>query len=266
MTTHFSRVTESPGDLVTQQAVRMIEARYSLARHHCQGKDLLEIGCGPGLGLGYLAKSGARRVVGGDYTADMLHSANRHYGGSINLLRLDAHALPFAGDSFDVAILFEAIYYLADPGAFLDECRRVLRDHGTLIVCSVNREWQDFNPSPYSTSYHSASELLTILTEHGFQTELFGAFPASIGSLKQKVVSLIRRTAVSLHLIPGSMKGKAWLKRLFYGSLIPLPAELTPSADEELPESLVDQGVLVPLSRGTPASQYAVLYAIGHLP
>ena len=264
MITHFSKVTESPGDLVTRQAVHMMETRYSLARHHCQGKDVLEVGCGPGLGLGYLSQ-GARRIVGGDYTGDMLNTANRHYQNRINLLRLDAHALPFADASFDVAVLFEAIYYLADPGRFLDECARVLREHGTLIICTVNREWPDFNPSPYSTSYPSASELLTLLTDHGFQTEMFGAFPASTDSLKQKVVSLIRRTAVAFHLVPGSMKGKAWLKRLFYGSLIPLPAELAPTASNGLQESPVDQGVLVPLSGDTHASRYTVLYAIGRL-
>ncbi|MBF8267525.1 MAG: putative methyltransferase [Dehalococcoidia bacterium] len=260
MTVDYSKVTENPGDMVTRRALQMVVTRYSLARQHCQDKDVLEIGCGPGLGLGYLAQ-GARRVVGGDYTAGMVRTAQRHYRGRFSILRLDAHALPFAGGSFDVAILFEAIYYLADPGKFLDECRRVLRKDGILIVCTVNREWPDFNPSPSSTTYYSAPELLALLTEHGFQTEMFGAFPASTDSLARKVVSLIRRTAVSLHLIPGSMKGKAWLKRLFYGRLTPLPAELSPEAAE----GLSGEGALVHISEEAPASQYTVLYALGRL-
>ena len=85
-----------------------------------------------------------------------------------------------------------------------------------LIVCSVNKSWSAFNPSPFSTAYYSAPELFALFTEHGFRTEIFGAFPTTTDSLLRKVVSLIKRTAVSLHLIPRSMKGKQWLKRIFF--------------------------------------------------
>ena len=108
----------------------------------------------------------------------------------------------------------------------IEECRRVLREPSAFIMYSVNKSWSDFNPSPFSTAYYSAPELFTLLTEHGFQTELFGALPTITDSSTRKMVSLIKRTAVSLHLIPGSMKSKQWLKRIFYGKLACLPAEL----------------------------------------
>jgi hypothetical protein len=37
----------------------------------------------------------------------------------------------------------------------------------------------------------------------------------------------IKRLAVKLHLIPGSLRGRAYLKRIFMGKLIPLPNEIT---------------------------------------
>jgi ubiquinone/menaquinone biosynthesis C-methylase UbiE len=205
-------------------------------------------------------------VVGGDYDAGMVRTAQRTYRGRVGVVHLDAQALPFADRSFDVALLYEAIYYLPDPGKFLDECRRVLREPSMLIVCSVNKGWSDFNPSPFSTTYYSASELFALFTEHGFQTELFGAFSSTTDSLSRKAVSLIKRTAVSLHLIPGSMKGKQWLKRIFYGRLIPLPAELSPEPAQGLYKGQADSGALMPISSEGSTGQFKVLYAVGRLP
>ena len=152
MPSDFTGVTENPGDLITGEALQMVVTRYSLALQHSKNKDVLELGCGPGVGLGYLA-SQARRVIGGDYDANMVSTAQRTYNGRVGVVQLDAQELPFADRSFDVVILYEAIYYLPDPGKFLNECRRLLREPGTLIVCPVNKSWADFNPSSYSITY-----------------------------------------------------------------------------------------------------------------
>ena len=140
------------------------------------------------------------------------------------------------------------------------------RESGTLIVCSVNNSWSDFNPSPFSNTYYSAPELFALFTEHGFRTELFGAFPTTTDSLSRKMVSLIKRTAVSLHLIPGSMKSKQWLKKIFYGRLTPMPIELNSEPAQGLQENQTDSGTLVPISGETSTDQYKVLYAVGRLP
>jgi SAM-dependent methyltransferase len=141
------------------------------------------------------------------------------------VLRLDAHALPFAAASFDVVILHEAIYYLAAPGQFLDECRRVLTRSGVLLISTVNPRWPGFNPSPLSTRYFGAGELRALLAERGFAVELNGAF-VERGSARGRMVAAARRAAVALGLIPRTMKGKEWLKRLFLGPLVPVPAEV----------------------------------------
>src|SRR5258705_7683076 len=116
------------------------------------------------------------RLVGGDYTHALLRYARAEYGDSIPVLRLDAQGIPFRDASFDTVIMFEAMYYLARPGDCLRECRRVLRPGGRLVLCSVNPEWSDFNPSPLSHQYWSANELRVLLAEHGFTADLFAAF------------------------------------------------------------------------------------------
>ncbi|MBM4030067.1 MAG: class I SAM-dependent methyltransferase, partial [Planctomycetes bacterium] len=197
----FSIVTEATGTPVTREALSMMYTRYRLAAEYCENKDVLKVACGSGQGLGYLATK-VGRVVGGDCTEKLLRVASRHYHGRMPLVRLDAQMLPFKDQSFDVVILYEAIYYLVRPDQFLAESRRVLRDQGTILISTVNKEWSDFNPSPLSARYFSAQELGELLKSQGFNAELYGAFPVCGESIKDRTLSLLKRAAVQLHLIP----------------------------------------------------------------
>ncbi len=223
----FSTVTETPQDKGSQEQISMLFTRYKWAADFCKGKKVLEVGCGAGQGLGLLSKS-ASLVIGGDIEPANLGFAQRHYHSreKIKLLLFDGHKFPLKDKSLDVVILYEAIYYLSEPEKFVQEARRVLKDKGTLLICTVNCSWSDFNPSPFSTRYFSVPELYHLLQAKFSKVEIHGAFPAIADSTKVKLVSFIKRTAVALHLIPKTMKGKELLKRLFFGQLIPIPAEI----------------------------------------
>jgi SAM-dependent methyltransferase len=250
----YSDVSESPGDRVTGEAIQMLYTRYAIAAGIANGKDALEVACGPGHGLGLIARK-ARRVVAGDYTDAFTHAVRAHYGKRIPVLRLDAHRLPFANESFDVVFLFEAIYYLANGREFVSECRRVLRPGGIIALCSANREVSGFNPSPYSTKYYSSSELAALLERTGFDAQLFGAFPDDVSDRSRRVVALVRKAAVGMRLIPRTIRGKELLKRCFYGKLSVVPMELK-EGDSQLAS-------LSPLQSNQPACRWKVLYAIG---
>jgi hypothetical protein len=116
---------------------------------------------------------------------------------------------------------------------------------------TVNKEWPDFNPSPFSTHYFSVGELAQLLTNHQFDVQFFGAFPVSIGSAKDRVISIMKRLAVTLRLMPKTMKGKELLKKLFIGKVAPLPAEIEDGMAEAYP--------LAPISSN---SLYKVIYAV----
>jgi SAM-dependent methyltransferase len=251
--TSYVPVTELPGSGATEEQWSMLAARYRLAAELTATRDILEVACGPGIGLGYLAR-GARSVVGGDVDERLLQAAHQHYGGRIPLLQLDAQALPFTRRAFDAVILFEALYYLREPERFLAETRRVLRAGGMLLLSTVNRDWRGFNPSPHSTRYFSASELRALLEAQGFAAELFGGFSPGTPTFRAKALALARDTAVRLRLIPRTMQGKQILKRLVYGRLTLLPPELT---DGPIPPPPV------PLATGGPVRDFKVLYAVG---
>ncbi|MCH7607831.1 MAG: class I SAM-dependent methyltransferase [Chloroflexi bacterium] len=249
----YTPITEIPGIGADREELARLAHRYQVASPYCTGKRVLEVACGAGMGLGLLAGT-ASLVVGGDVTRNLLAVAQGHYGGRVPLLQLDAHALPFRTGSFDTVVLFEALYYLARPGDFIEECRRVLSTDGTLIIGTVNREWAAFNPSPLSIRYHTGGELVELCTEHGFETELFAAFPSGGSSRLGAVVSLIKRAAVSLHLIPKSMRAKQILRRFFFGALSPVPNELEPQPSGDAP--------LTPVAPQRPITEFKILYAI----
>lgn len=223
---NYTTVTEVPGTLVSQEALNMVQTRYAFAEKLCAGKAVLEVACGPGPGLGCLARH-ARQLVGGDYTEALLKLAKSHYGQRIPFVRLDAHNLPFRRNVFDVVILFEAIYFLSNVDQFLQACQGVLRTGGLLIIASVNPEWAGFNPAPFSTHYPTAKESEAILRSHGFSVEIYGGFPAADEGLRGRLVCILKRVAVKLRLIPKTMNGKELLKRLVFGKLAPFPTEVS---------------------------------------
>lgn len=232
MSADFTTVTELAGHRAHAEQLSMIHTRYALARERCAGKDVLEAACGPGRGLGYLAQK-ARSVTAGDLTPALVEAAERHYGGRVRLSVFDAQKLPFPGEAFDLVLLYEALYYLPEPEKFLAEARRVLRPGGELILSMPNPEWDGFNPSPYSFGYFTAAELRAILTANGFSATIKCGFVAAPRGPIGLAVAAVRKAAVGLGVVPKTMKGKAWLKRAFYGPLAELGPELDASAPVE---------------------------------
>jgi SAM-dependent methyltransferase len=254
----YTTVTEITGCNVTSEQLQRMYTRYRFASEFCEGKDVLEVACGSGQGLGYLAKK-AKRVVGGDYDGKIVKCAKDYYKDRIEIRQLDAHNLPFDNKSFDVLILYEAIYYLAQPEKFVNEAYRVLRDNGVLIMCTANKDWSGFNPSPYTYKYFSAPELFELLKQNEFiNVALYGDCPVKVNTFKDRIISAIKKAAVALNLIPKTMKGKELLKRLFMGKLIPLPPEIKDGMTEYTPPVTIPQD--------TPTTQYKVLFAVGYTP
>ena len=251
----YLTVTEIPGNKASREQIERLFHRYHFASTFCQGKDVLEVACGAGMGLGYLEQV-ANRVVGGDIDEEILRFAKAHYQGrnKIEIRQLDAQELPFGDKSFDVVLLYEAIYYLAQPEKFIDEAFRVLKAKGVLIICSANKEWCDFNPSPFSQKYFSVPEMFQLLSQKFSDIRLYGAFLAREDSSKAKTISLIKRAAVRLHLMPKTMKGKQLFKRIFFGGLTPIPAEIEKGLARYVPP--------ISVSKESTNSQYKVLYAV----
>jgi len=254
----FSTVTEVTGYRLSREQIQRMYTRYRFASEFCEGKEVLEVACGSGQGLGYLAKK-AKKVIGGDIDENNLKFAREYYKDkeNIELKILDAHKLPFDNNNFDLVILYEAIYYLVNPEQFVKEAKRVLRKGGNLLICTANKDWSGFNPSPYSHKYFSAHELFGLLKQNNFgDIVLYGDCPVIAKTFKNIIISWIKRRAVALKIIPKTMEGKELLKRIFYGKLLPLPPEISGGMAEYTPP--------VSIPYDSPNFGYKVLYVVGY--
>lgn len=234
VTTDFVELTEIAGDLVTPEQVERIARRYYWAGEYCHGKDVLEVACGTGQGVGYLAQI-ARSVVAGDYSEAILAIARKHYGSRFEFRQFDAQEVPFPDRSFDVIIIFEALYYIPDAQRFFRECVRLLRPGGYLLIATANKDLYDFTPSPHSHRYFGLIELGEELGRLGFKTTFYGDTPIGTLSTRQRLLRPLKAFASRLGLIPKSMNAKKLLKRLVFGRLVPMPAEISGDTAIKIP-------------------------------
>jgi SAM-dependent methyltransferase len=259
MSVDYDQITEIGGTEITSEAASMVYTRYALAAELARGCRTLEIGCASGVGLG-LIMAAADFAVGGDVFLPMLQTARRHYGACLSLTQFSAVNLPFKNQSFDFVLFMEASYYVQDFGRALDEIDRVLDTDGTLLFVNANPERPDFIRSPQSEHYHSAREFRGLLEQRGYRVETLGAFALETrrngrggASSKRSLVTLARKVAETLHLVPKTLRGRARIKRLIFGKLKMLPPEL--------PTGFAPRERLQPLGDAK-AVDYKVIYIV----
>ncbi len=109
------------------------------------GKDVLDLGCGPGIYAEIFADAGAR-VTAVDVTPRMLEIAKKRLKGRAVAFRLAdlAEPLPFPDAGFDVAVAPLVLDYLEDWYAIFREIARVLRPGGTFVY-SAGHPMFDWN-------------------------------------------------------------------------------------------------------------------------
>jgi SAM-dependent methyltransferase len=254
LSTAYHDTSEYPGLAgSSEQRARSLQ-RYHFARLLADGKRVLEVACGAGLGLGYLARN-ASQVVGGDIDRLNLAAAKMTYTGAkrVRIVGMDAHSLPFSDASFDLVLLYEALYYLHEPGRFIHEAARALRPGGTLAIAAVNAEWEDLHPAPHAVRYYSARDLCDLVKTCFCEIALYGGFAVPLDR-RNELLSSVKKVAVYMGVIPNTLAGRAWIKRIVFGKLSPMPAIVTESMAPYTPPERI------PLDQ--PAPQFKILYLV----
>ena len=99
---------------------------------------VLDMACGTGDLSRAFAKANPAKVVGGDYTPEMLEIAKRKPAPSgatpIEFVHADATDLPFEDDSFEILSIAFGIRNVSDPAVALKEFARVLVPGGRLLI------------------------------------------------------------------------------------------------------------------------------------
>jgi lipopolysaccharide/colanic/teichoic acid biosynthesis glycosyltransferase/SAM-dependent methyltransferase len=248
----FLTVTETWGSPASPEQVEMAYFRYRLVGDLAAGGRVLEVGCGAGMGLDYLSKRAAE-AVGCDVSASLVSQAQEHLPG-VTVVEAGVPGLPFDDASFDVVAMLEMLYYVDAQAEAIAEAVRLLRPGGSLVVAAPNPDRPTFNPSPFSTRYLRVPELALMLETAGLRVTVYGAFPVTASTRRDRWLERLRGPAVKLRLVPPSMRAKALVKRALYGRLPRL---------EAVRDGMADLAEAHPLDPSRPSREYRNLYAVG---
>ena len=176
-------------------------ARYAFARTYAEGRHVLDAGCGTGYGSTELAGV-ASSVTGFDVAPEAVDYARAHFEDPRFTIAA-CSAMPFAPNVFDLVVAFEVIEHLQDYRGFLQECARVLKHQGLLIVSSPNRLYYSetraqTGPNPYH--------------EHEFESE---EFATELGNVFSNVRLLLQNRVESFAFHPenGSAPAEVRIER-----------------------------------------------------
>jgi ubiquinone/menaquinone biosynthesis C-methylase UbiE len=156
----------------------MHEVRLELVRSFGTGKDVLDVGCGPGAYLIPCLKD-IRRAVGLDFAHNMLHGFRGSFEtglpNNLDLVEGDATQMPLADHSFDFVYSFATLYSIPLLGKAVQEIARVLRVGGHCAIelgnqMSLNTLVANAGhlDSGWARSYHvPVSEMRAMIAEAG---------------------------------------------------------------------------------------------------
>lgn len=170
--THFEGFQDDKYDAKYVKVLEILKKRRPL--------KILDIGCAKGSFLQHLKELGWT-CVGVDICASSVKAVKDK--GMAALQSDVSEGLPFENGSFDCIFAGEVIEHLADTDFFLQECGRVLKDGGTLILTTpnlsflVNRILLLFGKEPvalfpdFHLKYFTKKVLLQFLERNGFKVE-----------------------------------------------------------------------------------------------
>jgi len=105
------------------------------------GKNVLDVGCGPGNHLVVLSKQSPKLLVGVDIDQRFLTIGRSRIAELIRpsstrplLIRASLPTLPFANNTFDLVTCFLVMPHVSDDEEALSELARVLKPGGTLAI------------------------------------------------------------------------------------------------------------------------------------
>ena len=165
---------------------------------------VLELGCSKGY-LCMLLDHKGYYSVGGDVSLSALQSANR----KVEVVRLDAEALPFRNGYFDAVLAMHTLEHLPKPHRSIEEIFRVLRNKGIFLAVTPDKasllaklgyrlvKYTSLK-NPYHVGLMNRRELRTFMSNGGFKD--FIILPFHNGFLGAPIV-----------------------RKVFKGEFIPLP-------------------------------------------
>lgn len=112
--------------------------------------DVLDVGCADGAAASFVAPY-CRSLTCIDTSERWVLAARSRFAkhGHVEVEVADVHALPYRPASFDAVLVFHTLTYAEHPQKALEECARVLRPGGKLVVLSLSEHEHRDITSPF---------------------------------------------------------------------------------------------------------------------
>ncbi len=105
-----------------------------------EGADILEVGCGNGYAASLIAAEQPHSYTGLDIMPEQLEIARGRKLPGASFVEGSADDLRrFPDESFDAVLGFCILHHVEGWRTFFDECRRVLRDGGSVYVADLSK-------------------------------------------------------------------------------------------------------------------------------
>ncbi|WP_437626741.1 ArsR/SmtB family transcription factor [Sorangium sp. So ce1151] len=129
--------------------------------------DVLDVGSGDGAAAGSVAPY-CRSLTCVDSSSRMIESAKERFSPRphVRAQVADVHDLPFQDASFDSVLVFHTLTYAERPPRVLEECARVLRPGGRVVILSLDAHQQREVTAPYGERHpgFSPADIRAMLT------------------------------------------------------------------------------------------------------
>jgi len=243
------RLSLSDNSLVGGYAENIQRSEFALA--YCQGKRVLDAGCGSGYGSYFLASNGAMSVLAVDISDEAIIEATRSYQlANLHFERRDVQTLTDEALSaqFDVVVNFEVLAHLPDPEKFIRGVTTVLVQGGTLVTSTPNGELVDtdqYGRPLYKYQYkaYMPDDFKSFLSAHFREVSIYGHWLTHQGMLRKMRARELFEQLCEAYYNPMCRVGRA-IKRMA-GKKAAGPPIFRGAAD-----SYVGDYVILPLGAG----------------
>jgi len=146
------RAVWGPGTVDHRQAFRYVENEIATLLERlapsCESSHVVDLGCGVGASLCYLAARLPVRGTGITLSPVQVRLADERIRGAnvadrVRCIEGDLCNLPDGAGPADLAYAIESFAHVPDPARFFAECRRLVRTGGVLAICDDFRRPTD---------------------------------------------------------------------------------------------------------------------------
>ena len=226
----YSEFTEVSGKPITQDQLYRMRHRYSWAKKLVNKSKIgIELCCGSGQGLKIVSEN-LEKVYAVDITKSLIDQANKNSPN--NVICSQGDGLNFLenseNDFYDFIIMFECIYYFESLERLIDLAKKSLKPGGLILLTWPNPLKKDFVKCEHTYCYPLLKDLKKFAKDENknFKTEFYGFEVLNKKSFLTRFKTKIKTLAIKFNLIPKTQKGRLFLKRIFQGKMIEMPASL----------------------------------------